>query len=247
MDAPQIFTGWIGGRKVSEGGDAGAVGVVREGRSASEANVRQAMKFWPREMPSSFEVLDNGLWRSTASDLLYEPLLSDPLFTVGSHGVRADDVCSCFVATPGGIVFLRSLNETQQSREKADEQRRLAAVKEREALNKRKLKEPLTPIMGSEVYGNSFERTLRAAAAHVLDNGGRISQGEFGELVIEVPERVTFEPLSEASARRELARSAEVLVAGHRVVLHALASGDEKLRLDHRLPDKCVSAGGGVG
>jgi hypothetical protein len=244
----QIVGGGISGRMVRAGGEAGSIGVVRQGRSSSEPNVRLAARFWPRAMASEFQVLDNGLWRSRSSDLLFEPIASDPLFTVDSPDARAEDLASCFVATENGIVFLRMTGQTLQAVEQAEAASAAATAKEQQALAKRRLKEELTAISAAEVHAvtPAFSMTLRSAAAAILDSGGKIDRGTFGEVRVQVPARLTFDPLSEAGARRELAAAAAVLVHADRAVIYALEHGSEKLRLDERLDDRLVSAGGGV-
>jgi hypothetical protein len=92
----------------------------------------------------------------------------------------------------------------------------------------------------------AFEMTVRSAAAAILDAGGKIDRGGYGDVRVQVPARVTFEPLSEAAARRELVAAAAVLVHAERAVIYTIEHGNEKLRLDERLPDKRVSADGGV-
>jgi hypothetical protein len=235
----------VGGRKVSDGGEIGSLGTIRSGRAATAENVRVASRHWLRETASAFEALDARTWRHRGSDLLYEVLSHDVLSQLGG-GVDDDKLASCFVATETGLVFLKMTGDTLQSREVAEAERARESVKEQERLHKRRGKERLTPILASEIYGSAFDRTLRQAAEEIYAVGGVLRVGEGGTLEVLVPSRISFDPLSEAVERRELARSAEVICRAEKLVLHAIVHGNEKTPVPERLPDRRVTCAGGV-
>jgi hypothetical protein len=67
----------------------------------------------------------------------------------------------------------------------------------------------------SEVYGERFDLTLWETARLVLEAGGEISRGEFGEPRLALPELVQREPMLERDARAPPVSAAEALCSAH--------------------------------
>ena len=67
----------------------------------------------------------------------------------------------------------------------------------------------------SEVYGERYDLTLWEAARLVLEAGGEISRGDFGEPRLALPELVQREPMLERDAGGPPVSAAEALCSAH--------------------------------
>jgi hypothetical protein len=81
-------------------------------------------------------------------------------------------------------------------------------------------------------------------------NGGKIETGAYGELAISLPARLTnsdnvMDGMAEGHMRDALQGHIANIVAGHRVVLHALKS-NAKSPSEERIPAGYPTAGGGL-
>jgi hypothetical protein len=250
LDGTEIgAVGTVYGGRVGEGGELGSVGSLMSGRSASDANVRQAAKVWPQADVRGFSDLPDGSgWYDRATGQAYEVLGSDPMFSE-----RPDELCDLFTVASGRMLFLRKREGvTLQTIERGLVAQAREAEQAAEQGRRFRERQPKLPVLLSDAYpGDRYSITLRDAARLVLDAGGAIERGDHGELRVLVPSLLTGDPMLERDARQPLIAAGEVLVTAHRVVLAEIdrADGDRsarKQRLDERLPDRQVSLGGGV-
>jgi hypothetical protein len=242
--------GTIFGRRVeAPDAPAGAVGVITEGRPSTEENLAGARRFLLEASREDFE------WRGArevvdrASGQVYEVLGSDPLADANPAAG-----CDLFFVDGALIRFLRRTGVTVDELERARAEQERRAAEAEEAARKRRAREKQIPLALADLYpGDRYEVTVRAAAARLLELGGQLVVGPYGELQVTVPAKIVAGGLEvailEQEARREAAHLAEVLATGWRVVLAGLAeveaAGGKKSLVDV-LPDRRVSIGGGV-
>jgi hypothetical protein len=72
--------GTIRGGRVGVGAERGGVGTLMSGRSATDANIRAALKFWLQGDASDFAMLGGGDHGRVdkATGQVFDPLISDP-------------------------------------------------------------------------------------------------------------------------------------------------------------------------
>jgi hypothetical protein len=244
------------GRLVDPGDDLPNVGVMWGGRPASKGNVRLARKFFAEvdaKDLGSFEgyLVDRG------SGCLFKPCLNDPLLATSP----GDEPVSFFSQVNGVLVFAER-SHSPSTLEELEEARRAEAERvaaEEEATRGWREKQPPVVVAMSDVHPNGrFELTLREAARRLLEAGGEISRGPYGEVKVEVPSRLVrpdgagMSAVLEVELRRDLVACAEVVTAGAKVIAATLdeveaANGRAKKPKDfvELVPDRKVSLGGG--
>jgi hypothetical protein len=216
------------------------------GRRATAGNIKAAARYWPQADVRDFSDLPDGGWADKGSGAIYDPLISDPLFAP-----NPTKLASAFCVHDGGLVFLRRRGDATVETLQADRQRADREREQAEAAHAKFIaRQPQVPLLLADL-GERFDVTLREAARRILDSGGQIERGQFGELRVTVPAQLGTEPMLEQEQKRPLVNAAEVLIAAHAVVLAELdrADGDRsarRQRLDQRLPDARPTIGGGI-
>jgi hypothetical protein len=234
------------------------LGVLEVGRSATEANLRLAGRFYAEGNADDFGWLETpdgrAYWVDRASGRLYEERRSDPLLT---EKPMEQDV-SLFLIWSGQIRFLVppssgpttvvELQEAAAATERAREDEAAAVVKFRAA-------QPQVPLGYADLPAGAADvrLTLRAAAARVEAFGGKIEHGRYG-LRITVPARLTpgndypSTGQIERLERGEAALAALTLVRAETLVLEAVedlaaARKPKSTSLAERLPDMAPALG----
>jgi hypothetical protein len=243
-----FYAGSIGARKLpATGGAVGTLGTTRE-REETRADLAfklfgSAIDFDNITVRDNYFVDERGL---LLTELSGDPLAAEKPTEMGVAAWLIDDEGRVhFLTRPSsGAATVDDLDQA------ADQAKRLVeddAKKRREWLRS----QPQRPLTIGDVDGREHQ-TLRAAVRTVLDAGGTVGVGDYGEVNVTIPELFIYNRnsvtvgMEEMAAREACATAALTIAKAERVVLKALATQKKGQRLDMLVPDAPVTISGGV-
>lgn len=206
-----------------------------------------ARRRWHEIKPNDLEQVGVRLFADKASGNLYEPVLGTVL-----HGkfqqnpaadrasfftVNSDNSLTFFQKPEGGPQTLGELNAERAEAQRAQDQHE---ARHRDFI----ASQPMRPLTLNELERNAELPTIRAAAAAVLEHGGKL-EAQDGNLIVLLPERFAEDGWGDLGARNMVYPAVRVLLAAKDVILAELAGSKKPLNPD-RLPDKHALVAGGV-